>query len=85
MRPEEVTISAPVEWRGPHDSRVGLWPGHPGRIQDPSPGGVFVEWVGLEYGMASRVSYDRGSLAAISDVEFACRAARVLRGESPCL
>lgn len=85
MRPEEVSLSAPVEWLGPSDSRVGLWSGHPGRIEDPDPSDVFVEWVGLEYGMASRVSYDRASLGAISDVEFSRRAARVLRGESPCL
>jgi len=85
MQPEELTVFAPVEWLGPSDSRVGLRSGHPGRIEDPNPSDVFVEWVGLEYGMASRVSYDHDSLGAISDVEFALRAARLLRGEPPCL
>lgn len=83
MRPEELAFEVPVEWLGPGDPRVGLQPGHPGRIEDPGPGDVFVEWVGLEYGMASRVSYDHDALGVLSDVEFARRAARVLRGESP--
>jgi hypothetical protein len=83
MQQEELALDAPVEWLGPSDSRVGLRSGHPGRIEDPDPNDVFVEWVGLEYGMASRVSYDRDTLGTISDVEFARRAARVLRGESP--
>ena len=83
MQQEELALDAAVEWLGPSDSRVGLRCGHPGRIEDPDPNDVFVEWVGLEYGMASRVSYDRDTLGVISDVEFARRAARVLRGESP--
>lgn len=84
MRPEELAFEVPVEWLGPSDPRVGLQSGHPGRIEDPGPRDVFVEWVGLEYGMASRVSYDHDALGALSDVEFARRAARVLRGEPPC-
>jgi hypothetical protein len=83
MRPGQLAVSAAVEWLGPGDPRVGLQPGHPGRIEDPNPTDVFVEWVGLEYGMASRVSYHHDTLGALSDVEFARREARVLRGESP--
>jgi hypothetical protein len=85
MQPDELALEAPVEWLGQADPRVGLQTGHPGRVEDPNPSDVFVEWVGLEYGMASRVSYDPQTLGAISDVEFARRAARVLRGESPQL
>jgi hypothetical protein len=85
MQPDQLALEAPVEWLGSADPRVGLHAGHPGRIQDPNPQDIFVEWAGLEYGMASRVSYGLNSLGIISDVEFARRSARVLRGEPPLL
>lgn len=83
MRVEDVAVDTAVEWLGPDDARVGLQKGHPGRIEDPNPDNLFVEWVGLEYGMASRVSYGPDSLGLLTDVEFARRAARVVRGEAP--
>ncbi|WP_139204034.1 hypothetical protein [Rhodococcoides kroppenstedtii] len=94
-----LKVGQPVEYTGPEDSNGilasapplhVLHVGHPGRIRDPTPQHVMVDWVGLEHEV---VSYAAGfvnerrfeddqfgsvkGLQLLSEAEYVRRSARV--------
>lgn len=72
----------PVEYLGDSDSELRR--GHPGRVTDPQPEDVFVEWVGLEDQPVSRwISFDLPGLGELDEATFALRAERVRVGLPP--
>ncbi|HWG93201.1 MAG TPA: hypothetical protein VNU66_03105 [Mycobacteriales bacterium] len=83
MDARELQWGLPVEYCGADDGD-GLAPGHPGRVTDPSPEDVFVEWVGLEDAPVSRwICFDLPALAALDEAVLAERSDRVRRGLPP--
>ena len=88
MDPRRLAHHLPVEYLNEddeHDALEGhLRLGHPGRITDPSPQDVFVEWFGLEHAGASRwVCYDYQGLGELDEAEYERRCERLRRGLPP--
>lgn len=80
--PRDLRVGLPVEYRGDHDEDLSH--GHPGRVTDPRPEDVFVEWVELEQAPVSRhYCYDLPALATLDEDEFEQRASRVRQGLPP--
>lgn len=77
-----LTTGLPVEYLGGGDG--DLLRGHPGRVTDPQPEDVFVEWVGLESEPVSRwTAFDLPGLGVLDEHTFAVRSERVRAGLPP--
>lgn len=86
--PRRLAHDLAVEYLGeddaPDPSHGHLRHGHPGRITDPSPQDVFVEWFGLEDKGASRwICYDYEGLAELEEAEYERRCQRLQQGLPP--
>jgi hypothetical protein len=83
-----LAMDLPVEWLGednePNADEGYLRRGHPGRITDPSPQDVFVEWAGLEdRGVSQWLCYDLEALGELDEPEYERRAERCREGLPP--
>lgn len=79
MDARDLRVGLPVEYTAEDDE--DLRRGHPGRVTDPRPEDVFLEWVGLETEPVSRwICYDLPALAVLDEATYAVRAERVRRG-----
>jgi hypothetical protein len=83
-----LRVGLPVEYTGessdPDDPDGWLRHGHPGRVADPRPEDVFVEWHGLEDRPVSRwLSFDLPGLAELTEDEYERRVGRLADGQPP--